>query len=306
MAARKYRDNTRARGRVALTHVGAALLAASFWAGAANAADVEPVLPDGIGKVAPGYITLAGVFAEGTYVGVEQKDRIPNPDSSDTYGVRLGAVFALPKAGMFVIPSVEFSRTDATGSNAFAMIDSDSTVRGGELKLVFIAASNLFVHAGASGGSGQQDLRFNKLVPSTTNLHNYSAYAGADMVVYDASDITVSVVNELSYNYLVANFDPNNTVDRGSSRIWSNELGINGAWEVHPGTKLRAGVSWASFLGVREMIGEVSPDRNFGILSLGASQSITDSVSLYGSVGRVVFDSKRDVSSAKIGVMAVF
>lgn len=289
---------------------GAMFLVSAFWAAPVKAADATaPASAQAPASSAPSaplaYIKLKALFAEGVYVKLDQKNTT-HPGSAHTYGVRLGAVYALPRIGMLMVPSVTLARTHTKGSNPFATIDSDANVRGGELKFMAPIAPGFVGYFGAGLGTGNQDLLYNAADPSNTTLRDYWAYVGANKIVYVAGNFDVRVGDELAYRYVHAEFDPNNTPPSGLFHTLSNKLSVAGAWHVTPTTRLNTGVSWTSLFATHEMIGEVSPDRNFATVSLGASQKISRSLSLYGSVGRRLFDSKRDVTSAKIGVMARF
>lgn len=301
----------RARPRAQLsTILGAALAVTAGFSAQVHAAETIPAEQVVVEKsgdgVAPGYIVLSGLFAEGSYIEVEDKSSFPTSRKLESYGARAGAVYALPKLGMFAIPSITFAKSSTDGSNPFATVDSDADIWGGELKLVYVAGSNLLLHTGASTSKGKQELVFNGVVNSTTNLQSFAGYFGGTMTVYKSPAFAVSVFDEIRYDYLHADFDPTNTVDEGSSRVWSNELALQGAWQVADGTQLRASAAWVGLIYADELIGEDKLDRNFGILSLGATQRLWDSVSLYGSVDKPVLDSHRKTISAKIGIMTVF
>jgi len=289
---------------------GAMLLASSFWAAPVKAADATaPASAQAPASSAPSaplaYIKLEALFAEGVYVKLDQKNTA-HPGSAHTYGVRAGAVYSLPRAGILMVPSITLAKTHTEGSNPFATIDSDARIKGGALKLISPISPGFFGYVGIGGGVGNQDLVFNVVVPSNTTLHNYWAYIGANKIVYVAQNFDVRVSDQFAYRYTNAEFDPTNTPASGIFHTLSNTVGVTGAWHVTSETRLSTKVSWTSLFATHEMIGEVSPDRNFATVSLGASQKISRSLSLYGSIGRRLFDSKRDVTSAKIGVMARF
>ena len=261
---------------------------------------------DGPGEPLSGGIQLYGAFVEGSYLNVHVKPEAPNSDRSKTYGGRIGAMFVVPKYGLLVIPSISYRKEKTEGSNRFATIDSNAKIWGGELNVVLLAGPGLTLNAGGSVGSGPQHLVFNNYDRSRTGLDSYAGHAGADYTIYRKGGFSASVGDEVGYAYLLADFDPTNSVDRGVYRSWSNEVRARGSWTVTRGTDLTAGMSWISRFGLHEIVGEPPHDREFAILSAGFSQAVSDRVSLYGNVRQAAFNSSRSSTFLNLGILTRF
>lgn len=287
---------------------GAAFIAVLAGVGAAPAAAAGTERQVEEGKVTPatsGPVALKSLFVEGTYVDVDEKN-VPNPDDAEARGVRVGAVIEMPDLRLFAIPTASFTKTETDGANAFATITSDTKLWGGGLTLVHAVAPALHLHVGGRIGDGNQDLLFNGAGKSETELRSYTGKVGASLTFYSSEVFTASLFDEVAYRYLHADFDPTNSIDEGSAHFWSNELAVKGRWRVAEGTELSLGGSWVSLFERSELVGEDERDPQFGIVSAGFTQDISHELALYGSIDRVVADSKRDVTAAKIGIRARF